>query len=100
VWMYVHGVWPSAGLDHVNGVRDDNRIDNLRPATVQQNNQNRRRAQGKTNPLLGVKQRGNRWEARISHNKKTLHLGRFATATEAHEAYLRAKRTLHTHCEL
>ncbi len=41
VWMWVHGEWPNGEIDHVNGNRDDNRIDNLRLATVSQNRINK-----------------------------------------------------------
>jgi hypothetical protein len=36
-WRYVHGVWPSGDVDHINGTRDDNRIVNLRDVTRSQN---------------------------------------------------------------
>lgn len=36
-WFYVHKTWPSDEIDHINRVRDDNRIANLRPATRSQN---------------------------------------------------------------
>lgn len=39
-WWMVHGVMPDF-IDHINGVKDDNRINNLRPATKQQNNVNK-----------------------------------------------------------
>ena len=39
-WLYVYGSLPETALDHMNGVRHDNRICNLRPATRSQNLQN------------------------------------------------------------
>src|SRR5690348_8622850 len=42
VWLHVYGEWPIAYLDHINGVRDDNRLINLRPATHSQNKANSR----------------------------------------------------------
>lgn len=41
VWMYHNGVWPNASLDHINGIRTDNRIENLREATHKENLTNR-----------------------------------------------------------
>jgi hypothetical protein len=40
MWSMVNGEWPTMGIDHINGVRDDNRLCNLRLATVAQNSQN------------------------------------------------------------
>lgn len=43
VWLYVHGRWPDAMIDHVNGDRSDNRIENLREANSVQNAHNAKR---------------------------------------------------------
>lgn len=98
-WLYVHGVWPVGDVDHINGIRCDNRIENLRCVSRQVNLQNRRTASShnKTTGLLGVHlSRGrNRFCARISIDNKTMYLGVFSTAQEAHEAYVQAKRKLH-----
>ena len=40
-WFYVHGAWPKDQIDHVNGKRDDNRLENLRECTNAQNSQNK-----------------------------------------------------------
>lgn len=45
-WFYVHGVWPTGQVDHINGVRDDNRIVNLRDVSPSENQQNRRGSAG------------------------------------------------------
>jgi hypothetical protein len=42
-WLYVHGEWPVASIDHVNCDRCDNRLANLRPATKAQNAANARK---------------------------------------------------------
>lgn len=43
-WLYIHGEWPNGLIDHINGIRDDNRIDNLRVVDNSVNLQNRHRA--------------------------------------------------------
>src|SRR6056300_154770 len=94
-WLITHGRWPKPCIDHINGNRDDNRLENLRECTVQENNQNiLRRRKNVKSPYTGVYQSGNRWEARISYRKKLLYLGVFSTPEKAHAAYLAKKRKL------
>lgn len=98
-WLYVHGVWPESLLDHKNGDRADNRLANLRPATHRVNAENRRTARsGHAIGLLGVvwRKRNQKFEARISVDKKYRYLGLFDTAEAAHQAYVAAKRQHHT----
>ena len=37
IWLYVHGTWPQHEIDHINGVRSDNRLCNLRDVSHQVN---------------------------------------------------------------
>ncbi len=98
-WLYVHGRWPTFEIDHMNGVRDDNRLSNLREATRAENQQNERRARSsnKASGLLGVTwcERASRWRAKIMLGGKNKHLGLFDTAEAAHNAYLAAKAEIH-----
>lgn len=102
-WFYVYGEWPKGGIDHINGQRADNRIGNLRQATPAQNKQNSRRPMSNnTSGLLGVCKDRNRpgWKAQIKLHGKSYYLGAYATAEDAHAAYLKAKREIHTHCTI
>jgi len=97
-WAISIGEWPASQIDHINGIRDDNRILNLREATPGQNNQNQRRAKSHSKSgFLGVYFRADRgqWQADIRIDGKNKYLGRFATAELAHSAYLAAKADLH-----
>lgn len=90
-WLYVHGEMPKVRIDHENGQRDDNRIDNLRPATTQQNNWNRKGLEGKAVKAKGVCfHRSGRFHARITINGNRLDLGTHDTADEAAHAYNKA----------
>lgn len=95
-WIYVHGRWPINQLDHINGNRADNRIENLRECTNAQNCQNVRAHKDGVG-LVGItfEKRRSRWTAGIGVNGKRIWLGYFGTADEAHNAYLAAKRKYH-----
>lgn len=100
-WLYMTGKWPREQIDHKNTIRTDNRWENLRAATNQFNNQNRRKAH-RTNKtgLLGVRPYLKKFVARISSNGEEHHLGVFLTPELAHAAYVEAKRELHDGCTL
>lgn len=95
-WLYVHGEWPSSFIDHRNCVRSDNRIENLRLADRVQNNANRGQSRSKSG-LKGVwfvPNRARQWRAGIGLGDRTIHLGSFHTAKEAHAAYCQRAREL------
>ena len=102
-FLYMTGEWPEHDVDHINGVRTDNRWANLRPATSAENRQNIRRAKSNSaSGVLGVSwHRGaGKWQAQIKHEGKTRALGLFLNPDDAHAAYLEAKRSLHTYCTI
>jgi len=77
-------------IDHINGNSKDNRIQNLRKATNQQNSINRKHVKG-----FSFVKRSEKWEAAIRFNGRAKFLGYFDTEEQAREAYLRAKEKLH-----
>ena len=102
-WFYVNGEWPSSQIDHINGIRDDNRLVNLRTVNHSENGQNQRKAKSSnTTGFLGVsfhKARKN-FTAQIELNGKKKHLGCFDSAELAHQCYIEAKRGLHPFCTI
>lgn len=98
VWLYVHGDWPKHQIDHINGVRADNRIANLREATNAENNQNLAIRPHNTSGFMGAcwDSERRKWLAQIRADGKRKYLGRFDTPEVAHAAYLSAKSELHT----
>jgi len=87
-WFYVHGVWPKEQLDHINGVRDDNRIVNLREVSVSENRKNLRLRDNNTSGRIGVSwaQRDKRWRAAIQVNGKMIYIGNFKEFEDAVKA--------------
>ena len=84
-WLYVYGSWPKDQIDHINRIRTDNRIANLREVSHKQNNQNRSKPSNNTSGHPGVSwyKPYNKWRAQITHNYKHIHLGYFSILEEA-----------------
>jgi len=90
-------------IDHINGIKNDNRASNLRKVSSTTNKENLRAAHSRNKlGVLGVRQRSdyNKFEASIQVNGKKKHLGVFDTSDAASEAYLCAKRNLHLGCTI
>jgi hypothetical protein len=102
VWLLSYGAWPSSMLDHINGDRGDNRIENLRLSNNSENIQNLRRARvDNLTGYLGVNKHASGYRARIWVGGKNLSIGcSFKTPDEAHDAYVTAKRVLHAACTI
>ena len=86
IFAYHHG-WCPEFIDHINGIKTDNRIENLRPATAAQNNANKKMSKNKTG-FKGVFAERGKFKSLIKVNNKTKHLGYFDTAEKASIAYL------------
>lgn len=108
VWVCCNGSWPTGQIDHINGNRHDNRIENLRDVSVTVNQQNQKgpRVDNKLG-VMGVylKVEASRnaahkikkpYCAAIRFGGRQHQLGTFATAEEAHSAYIEAKRKHHS----
>lgn len=81
VWAMHHGAWPTLHLDHINRVRHDNRIENLREVTPAENAKNS--AWKRVHPYVEAYHHG-RFVAQTSiGGEKAVHLGIFDTEAEA-----------------
>jgi hypothetical protein len=95
-WFYVHGTWPDQ-IDHINGIKSDNRVKNLRDVSVQQNAQNKLKAQKNSDSkILGVSwhKKAKKWQAHICVYKERKYLGLFDDVHEAQKAYLNEKQRI------
>lgn len=100
-WLYCHGSWPDGMLDHINGNRIDNRIENLRIVTNSENMQNMRAARrDSTTGRLGVARNGRNFAVRITTKGKRIYVGTFRTIEEASNAYISKKREVHSTCTI
>lgn len=88
--LWMTGKWPRRTVDHENCIKDDDRWDNLRSATHQQQAANRlskRRFKG-----ISFDRVSGRYAARVRVNRRTIWLGRFDEPEQAHAAYVIASR--------
>lgn len=97
-WLYVHGIYPDDEIDHINRVRNDNRICNLRIAKHFENMQNFPVPKSNTSGFIGVSFNKNsgKWEAYIRTKGRKIYLGKFDSIHDAVEARKIAKRKHHT----
>jgi hypothetical protein len=96
-WFFVHGNWPVNQIDHINGIKDDNRISNLRLATSAENHQNRGKQRNNTSGYTGVNwdKPAGKWRAEIIVNGKLTYLGVFSDKEEAKQVREDAKAKYH-----
>lgn len=93
IFFVVKRRWPKQ-IDHINGDSLDDRIANLREATIEQNNWNRKPRRSRPLPMGVRATKENRFVARISYRKRKIHIGVYDTPIEAHFAYLKKRREL------
>lgn len=93
IWLWMTGKWPKVTIDHINRKRDDNRWENLREATMQQQAWNASAKSTSKTGIKGVYRRGKKWAATIQHDG-TRNLGSFDTREEALAAYQGAARII------
>ena len=91
-FLYVHGHLPPY-IDHINGNSLDDRICNLREATMMQNSWNRTSRKKASTLPMGIRVRkSGLYEARIMCNKKSENLGVFKNIDDAVAAYVAARK--------
>ncbi len=84
IWLMMTGEWPNH-IDHVNGIRNDNRWCNLRSVSQAQNNKNKRIGKNNKSGQLGVywNKSEDRWVSQIYIDGKCKYLGHYVDFDEA-----------------
>lgn len=104
-WLITHGEWvkyPDFEIDHINGIRADNRVQNLRKVTKSENQRNAGGRKNNTSGVHGVNWKpkynktpgDGRWVARIWDGPRHVYLGSFKTLHEAKIARIAGERAL------
>lgn len=98
-WLLAYGKWPDGVIDHINGNTSDNRLENLRDVSQQENTQNMRGPRStNSHGYFGCTFNAGKWSALIRVDGKYRYLGRFVCPKEAEAAYVQAKRQFHQCC--
>ncbi|WP_421355300.1 HNH endonuclease [Pseudocitrobacter faecalis] len=91
-WLFCHGYYPAEDIDHINHIRSDNRISNLRIASRKENQRNQSLHRNNKSGHNGVHWRNDcqKWRAMIMVNGKSKHLGYFSNIEDAVKARILA----------
>ena len=82
VFLYHHGYLP-AMVDHINGDKRDNRIENLRECSPAQNSQNRKKRVDNTSGETGVRWNGSRWVVSVTADSRIHYGGKYTNRDDA-----------------
>lgn len=95
-WLVVYGRFPSIQIDHINRIKTDNRIANLREATGTENARNRGMQKNNRSGHTGVywAAHAKKWTAQIKVGGRQVNLGRFSSKELAILVRKRAEREL------
>ena len=96
VWI-MHGNEPSETIDHINGNRSDNRIENLRAATNAENVCNSKLRKDNSSGIKGVSWRpqSRKWSGKVAHKNKQYHVGYFDNIQDCENAVKKMRDSLH-----
>ena len=98
-WLYVNGHYPLMDIDHINGVKSDNRIVNVRDVEHIENMRNKPKYKNNKSGFIGISRHKklNKWQAEISINGKTKYIGVFSELGDAVKARVEAEEKCSFH---
>jgi len=91
-WLLHYGKLPENSIDHINGVKYDNRIVNLRDVTKRENEKNMPRPANNTSGFMGIywNKLTKNWRVKIEVDGKQIHVGYFKEKSSAIQARIKA----------
>lgn len=90
-WFYCFQEWPTKVIDHINGIKDDNKLDNLQDVSQNKNISKASRDVGKSG-YKNVRKIYNRYQAAIKVQGKTIHIGMYESGESAYAAVEKYKK--------
>ena len=98
-WYLTYGEIPNGEIDHINGKKDDNRIDNLRVTDRKENGRNVSKPITNSSGCVGVRwhKTAKKWNARIKIDQKDIYLGLFENFEDAVKARKEAEKKFGFH---
>jgi hypothetical protein len=98
IWAIVYGYWPKQ-IDHINGIRTDNRLVNLREVDDAENRKNMALRKDNASGHHGVRLNTttNKWRAEIRVARKSIHIGCYSLKADAIAARKAAEAALGFH---
>lgn len=98
-WLYTYGNNPTIEIDHINGIKSDNKILNLRSVSHVENMKNKPKYKNNKSGFTGVSwcKRLNKWQVDIAINGKTKYLGVFVNLSDAVKRRVDTEMALNFH---
>ena len=97
IWALSKNQWPEHTIDHIDNNKSNNKMKNLRSATVAENNKNKPSTKNSTSKYKGItwKSKENKWYVAVRVYGKSKHLGIFYDEVDAAIAYNQAAKKYH-----
>lgn len=91
IWALINGEWPDDEIDHIDGDRTNNKIENLRSVTHSINMRNRKLHKNNKSGICGVYLEQGRWKSEIKFCGKKICLGSYGTIFDAAAERIKAE---------